>query len=782
MSEIPPTHVVAVPMSDVYTVGVAMPTGPVVTEVQWGIVGPPGEPGPAGLVWRGTWSPVTGYQATDAVAYAGPSGVVSSYVCLQDHTNQAPAEGADTAYWALLAQEGAQGPPGPPGSSMDVMDYLVSLTTTAPPGSGQLRLNNASQQAATWMWLDGFTAPGTDVKRILMLLHADALIDVQDKDDSTRHQQYRVTADPVDKGTYVEVPVVWVKGESPLVAQRALVALIREGSEGQQGPPGPGVAAGGATGQVLAKKSGTDYDTQWTNLPALPIYDEGDSVAAWTRFPTSTGTFVTAKVADSAVGGSVIRCTGIVSNFVRTGSLVPYDPNALYRLKVRVRQTVNPTTAGQSKFTAGLAGVAADGVTFVNRVGDNSLGMQHYIAVYSTALTVAGGWQEFVGYAKGVAATGHATAATSPSTPGPMHQNVRYIQPMMHVNLDTGDGVTEIDYVSLEIVPEPDLNALTDVTITSPATAQLLRYNGSQWANAAPTTVKTDLALTKTDVGLANVDNTSDVNKPVSTAQQTALNLKAPLASPAFTGNVTVSAGITAAAGITASNGSVTAPKAQLVVGDHVTAWVDDWERRLRILRLVGGLAFETMFTQGNGPYARLLLYDNVGAQADFRFNHDCTITSVDGSVTRPVPYAQTAGHVAISISNASNGSAVVNFPTGRFTQVPICVASTHSSVYIGNAWAQSTTQVTIGCRHFDGSLSTTTINCYWMATQMTPTSAPGPPVATMEQEPTALFTSTCRTSDCENEGIAFTGGAPDDCVGFWCGACGQEITDVTAA
>ncbi len=33
--------------------------------------------------------------------------------------------------------------------------------------------------------------------------------------------------------------------------------------------------------------------------------------------------------------------------------------------------------------------------------------------------------------------------------------------------------------------------------------------------------------LTKAHVGLANVDNTSDANKPVSTAQQTALNLKA---------------------------------------------------------------------------------------------------------------------------------------------------------------------------------------------------------------------------------------------------------------
>ncbi len=35
-----------------------------------------------------------------------------------------------------------------------------------------------------------------------------------------------------------------------------------------------------------------------------------------------------------------------------------------------------------------------------------------------------------------------------------------------------------------------------------------------------------DVTLDKTDVALGNVDNTSDANKPVSTATQTALNLK----------------------------------------------------------------------------------------------------------------------------------------------------------------------------------------------------------------------------------------------------------------
>jgi hypothetical protein len=49
--------------------------------------------------------------------------------------------------------------------------------------------------------------------------------------------------------------------------------------------------------------------------------------------------------------------------------------------------------------------------------------------------------------------------------------------------------------------------------------------------------------ITKTDVALGNVDNTSDANKPVSTAQATALALKAPIASPAFTGTASFATG-----------------------------------------------------------------------------------------------------------------------------------------------------------------------------------------------------------------------------------------------
>ncbi len=54
--------------------------------------------------------------------------------------------------------------------------------------------------------------------------------------------------------------------------------------------------------------------------------------------------------------------------------------------------------------------------------------------------------------------------------------------------------------------------------------------DGKQAAGAYLTSV------TKADVGLGNADNTADTAKPVSTAQQGALDLKAPLANPQFTG------------------------------------------------------------------------------------------------------------------------------------------------------------------------------------------------------------------------------------------------------
>ena len=67
-------------------------------------------------------------------------------------------------------------------------------------------------------------------------------------------------------------------------------------------------------------------------------------------------------------------------------------------------------------------------------------------------------------------------------------------------------------------------------------TSILVTTTGSQ--TLTNKTITSPSGLVKGDVGLGNADNTSDANKPVSTAGQASLDLKAPIASPTFTGTV----------------------------------------------------------------------------------------------------------------------------------------------------------------------------------------------------------------------------------------------------
>ena len=87
----------------------------------------------------------------------------------------------------------------------------------------------------------------------------------------------------------------------------------------------------------------------------------------------------------------------------------------------------------------------------------------------------------------------------------------------------------------------------TQSNITSVGTLSNLVVSGDLSGNDASFnvvdihTLNLTTSFTKNDVGLGNVDNTPDAGKPVSTAQLTALNLKAPLANPTFTGKVIMS-------------------------------------------------------------------------------------------------------------------------------------------------------------------------------------------------------------------------------------------------
>lgn len=106
-------------------------------------------------------------------------------------------------------------------------------------------------------------------------------------------------------------------------------------------------------------------------------------------------------------------------------------------------------------------------------------------------------------------------------------------------NVATGQSkTTPIDADAVLLYDSADANGLWKKLSWSNIKATLKTYFDSlyQATLVSGTNIKTiegqsllgsgNIDLTKSDVGLSNVDNTSDANKPVSTATQTALNLK----------------------------------------------------------------------------------------------------------------------------------------------------------------------------------------------------------------------------------------------------------------
>ena len=103
----------------------------------------------------------------------------------------------------------------------------------------------------------------------------------------------------------------------------ALATDIR-GPDGPRGNPGPGIAAGGTAGQLLSKKSGTDYDTEWVDFnpdhPTVAMRDYNANLLLRIAAAATTGASGSWEVVAQQVSGSGIP-TAVVSD--QTGGHMP---------------------------------------------------------------------------------------------------------------------------------------------------------------------------------------------------------------------------------------------------------------------------------------------------------------------------------------------------------------------------------------------------------------------------------------------------------------------------
>ena len=132
-----------------------------------------------------------------------------------------------------------------------------------------------------------------------------------------------------------------------------------------EGPPGPGVATGGTTDQILAKASGTDYDTEWIDAPS----GGGGSVGAWTEvFPSTTG--IWNGSAFYRIEGTVVRLRGMIapkSNLSQWGPVPTVIRPAFYFAAACIYHNGSTFQSGRMEVDNTTGIMSINGVTVTNQ-------------------------------------------------------------------------------------------------------------------------------------------------------------------------------------------------------------------------------------------------------------------------------------------------------------------------------------------------------------------------------------------------------------------------------
>lgn len=384
----------------------------------------------------------------------------------------------------------------------------------------------------------------------------------------------------------------------------------------------------------------------WVNITGGVVYfavDVTPGAASWKRNQTyfaglqSIGNLTTAADQMIYTTGSNVYATTALTPLARTLNATTTAATHLTALGVSAfAQTIlDDIDAATMRATLALGSLATQNSTAISVSGGTLTGVTVATPTITNPTITGGSFTGMTDIAVADGGTGASTAVAARANLGLQDMSTQ-APGAVAITGGTISGVT----MTTTTINSGTITGITDLAVAD---------GGTGASNAAGA---------RLNLGLDQVDNTSDANKPVSTATTTQLNLKAPLASPALTGTPTAP---TASAGTNTTQlattafvtAAVTASGAPDVVIEHQTASGTNAGAAVAATWNV-----RTLNTKVRDPSTLVTLASNqFTPSVNMWCEFSAPATAVDGHQTRifNVTDANVTGYGTTGFSNSTN-------------------------------------------------------------------------------------------------------------------------------
>jgi hypothetical protein len=237
-------------------------------------------------------------------------------------------------------------------------------TTMADPGTGDLRLNNATFASVTQVAINVISNGGLDLTLLFQAIQSGDPLYIQDKDDSTKAIRLVVSGAPTNNTTWFQFPVTYVSSVGTLFANNALLAV---------GFNLMGSVPPGYTDEMAQDAIGAMVSSEFTYTDATPLLSINS--IAWSKITGAPAFITLTSLSSTATGLTYTNTTGVFS--LTGGYVIPTTTEQTNWTTAYTNRITSLTTTGSSgaatlisnalnipTYTlAGLGGISGSGVS-----------------------------------------------------------------------------------------------------------------------------------------------------------------------------------------------------------------------------------------------------------------------------------------------------------------------------------------------------------------------------------------------------------------------------------